>query len=313
MSRRTRRTAGDLVLIGGGEDKVGARAILRAVAERAGERALVVCTLATTEPELAWQQYDRVFAELGVARRAHLTIDEAQDDGDAPAVDGYAERAGGTDVERAALDGRDMPLDAVGVVFFTGGDQMRLTSMLGGTDTLARLRALHRAGITIAGTSAGASAISDAMLIGGASDHSHKIGDLLRMAPGLGFMREVIVDQHFGQRGRVARLLAAVAQNPSHLGIGIDEDTACVVAHRCLSVIGSGAVYVIDGHGATRTNVSEAAAQRTMSISDVRLHVFSHGDRFDLVRRRPLGEAAATPRAARLHVTPAAPRDPERS
>ncbi len=282
LRRRARHSAGDLVLIGGGEDKTHERVILRTVAERVANRTLVVCTLATIEPELAWQQYDRVFADLGVARRAHLSIGDSSDDGD----------------EHVAA------LADVGAVFFTGGDQLRLTSMLGGTRTAARLRALHREGATIAGTSAGASAISDAMLVGVAGDRSHKLGDLLRMAPGLGFMRDVIIDQHFGQRGRVARLLGAVAQNPSHLGLGIDEDTACVVSHRRLSVIGSGAVYVIDGHGATRTNVSEADEQRTMSISDVRLHVFSRGDRFDLARRRPVGEAATpTPRAARLQIT----------
>ncbi len=237
MATRDRQRAGDLVLIGGGEDKVAERHVLRAVADRAGDRTLVVCTLATAEPESAWEQYDKIFAELGVARRAHLTI--------------------GTDVaEPSHAPGR---LDDVGAVFFTGGDQLRLTSMLGGTAAAARLLALHRAGTTIAGTSAGASAASDVMLIGPLRERSHKLGDLLRMAPGLGFIRDVLVDQHFAERGRVARLLAAVAQNPSHLGIGIDEDTACIIrARRRLSVVGSGAVYVIDGHGATRTNVSES-------------------------------------------------------
>jgi cyanophycinase len=286
MAARERRRPGDLVLIGGGEDKLAERHVLRAVAERVGDRTLLICTLATMEPDVAWRQYDAIFDDLGVVRRAHLTIDSEVDDAD----DG----AGG--------------LDDVGAVFFTGGDQLRLTSMLGGSTTAARLLSLHRAGTTIAGTSAGASAVSDIMLIGVAGDQSHKLGDLLRMAPGLGFIRDVIVDQHFAQRGRVARLLGAVAQNPSHLGIGIDEDTACIVESRRLAVIGSGAVFVIDGHGATRTNVSETDEQRTMSICDVRLHVLCRGDGFDLETRRPLGDAAAgTPCAARLHVATRSP------
>jgi cyanophycinase len=257
--------SGDLLLIGGREDKLAEREVLRAVADRVGDGTLVICTLATREPDPAWQEYARVFAELGVARRAHLTIGR---DGE----DAEHETAG---------------LDRASVVFFTGGDQLRLTSMLAGTATGARLLALHRQGVTIAGTSAGASVVSDAMLVGVAG-RSHKLGDLLRMAPGLGFIRDVIVDQHFAQRGRIARLLGAVAQNPGHLGLGIDEDTACVIAGDRLSIIGAGALYVVDAHGATQTNVSEGDDQRVVTISDVRLHVLARGDAFDLATRRPL-------------------------
>jgi cyanophycinase len=276
---------GDLVLIGGAEDKVAERHILRAVAERVGaNKTLVVCTLATSQPDRAWQEYDRIFTELGVRRRAHLTIGPR--DGE------------GADAEHEAIG-----LELAGAVFFTGGDQLRLTSMLAGTATGARLLCLHRQGVTIAGTSAGASVVSDTMLVGMSRDRSHKLGDLLRMAPGLGFIRDVIVDQHFAQRGRIGRLLGAVAQNPGHLGLGIDEDTACVVSRGRLSVIGAGALYVIDAHAATQTNVSEDDDQRVVAISDVRLHVLARGDRFDLTTRRPCTDVAGgSPRAARLQM-----------
>jgi len=128
--------------------------------------------------------------------------------------------------------------------------------------------------------------MSETMLVKGTSGESHKIGDL-HMAPGLGFVRDVIIDQHFAERGRFGRLFGAVAHNPRELGIGIDEDTALVLQGDRFEVIGNGCVYVVDGAGVTHSNIAEARPDRALSMYDVRLHVLSSGDAFDIVRRRP--------------------------
>jgi len=108
------------------------------------------------------------------------------------------------------------------------------------------------------------------------------------MSPGLGLVRNVIIDQHFAERGRFGRLLGAVAHNPRVLGVGIDEDTAAVVEGDCFKVIGSGAVYVVDGTDVSYCNVAEARSDRALSMHDVRVHVLSDGDSFDLQARRPV-------------------------
>jgi cyanophycinase len=108
------------------------------------------------------------------------------------------------------------------------------------------------------------------------------------MAPGMGLVRNVIIDQHFAERGRFGRLCGAVAHNPRVLGMGIDEDTAAVLEDDCFTVIGSGAVYVVDGSGVTSSNVAEARPERVLSMHNVNVHVLGTGDRFDLRERRPI-------------------------
>jgi cyanophycinase len=178
-------------------------------------------------------------------------------------------------------------LDGATGVFFTGGDQLRITSQMGDTPVMSRILDIYRKGGVIAGTSAGASAMCETMLVKGTSRESYRIGDLY-MAPGLGLIQDVIIDQHFAERGRMGRLLGAVAQNPRMLGIGIDEDTAISVENgEEFRVLGSGAVSVVDGEGVTYSNIAEEREDRALSIYDVKLHILSHGDSFDLLRRRP--------------------------
>jgi cyanophycinase len=171
-------------------------------------------------------------------------------------------------------------------VFFTGGDQLRIVSQIGDTRLDALVRDLHQRGGVVAGTSAGASAQSDTMLVAGSGRESHRIGDL-HMVPGLGLIPNVIIDQHFAERGRIGRLLGAVAHNPRMLGIGIDEDTAIVVEGDSMTVIGSGGVTIIDAASVTRSNIAEAKPDRVLSMHDVRLHALSAGDCFHLSTRRP--------------------------
>lgn len=129
--------------------------------------------------------------------------------------------------------------------------------------------------------------MSETMLVGGTSAVSHRIGDL-HMAQGLGLVRNVIIDQHFSERGRIGRLLGAVAHNPRVIGIGIDEDTAIVVEGETFTVLGSGGVTIVDAGRVTRSNIAEARPDRVLSIHNVTLHGLSAGDRFDLAIRRPI-------------------------
>src|SRR3954471_13465549 len=257
---------GPLVIIGGHEDKEGDKEILGEIARHLDGGRLVIATVASHEPEGYFPPYERAFAALGINGLQELYVNE---------------RAETVRPETLAI------LDGAAGGFFTGGDQLRISSQLGDTPIEKRVREIHEAGGVIAGTSAGASAMSDTMLVKGTSSESHRIGDV-RLAPGLGLIRNVIIDQHFAERGRIGRLLGAVAQNPRQLGIGIDEDTAIVVEKNRFRVIGSGAVYIVDCNGVTHCNIAEASPDRALSVYDVRLHVLSAGERFDLVARRPV-------------------------
>jgi cyanophycinase len=126
------------------------------------------------------------------------------------------------------------------------------------------------------------------MMISGESDSSPKMSHALRMAPGFGLIKHLVIDQHFAERGRMGRLLAAVAQNPASLGLGIDENTAVVAERQRLRVIGEGSVYVVDASGVTYSSIAEAEPDRPLSLHDIKIHLLSAGDKYDLKQRRPL-------------------------
>jgi|tagenome__1003787_1003787.scaffolds.fasta_scaffold20930689_1 cyanophycinase len=263
--QETQPGQGTLIIIGGGEDKEGDRVILREVARRLNGGKLVLATVASHEPEGYFEAYQRAFADLGVTDLTELYV---------------RDRAETLDPEKLRS------FDGAAGVFFSGGDQLRIASQIGDTPVEQRVRQIYDRGGLVAGTSAGASVMSDTMLVKGSSGESHRIGDL-HMAPGLGLVRDVIIDQHFAERGRFGRLFGAVAHNPRELGLGIDENTAIILAGDRFEVIGSGCVYVIDGAGVTHSNIAEARPERALSMYDVRLHVLSSGDIFVLARRRP--------------------------
>ena len=260
---------GPLLIIGGHEDKEGDRAILETLAGLVKGGKLVIATIASHEPEGYFDSYKAAFAPLGQTDLVELYVEERSDSD--------------TQAALATLDG------AAGV-FFTGGDQLRISSQIGDTAIEKRIREIHANGGVIAGTSAGASVMSETMLVKGPGSESYRIGEV-HMAPGLGLIRDVIIDQHFAERGRYGRLMGAVAHNPRLLGVGIDEDTALLVRGGVGEVLGVGAVYVVDGEGATHSNVAEAEAEAALSIHDVRMHVLSSGDAFDFSTRRPRAAA----------------------
>lgn len=263
--------AGTLVIIGGHEDREGEKVILREVADRAGRKRVVVVTTASEVPDELFPEYQKAFTDLGVKEIVHVH---------------------GINREDHLSEEAAAPLRHAGAVFLTGGDQLRLTSQLGGTPVVEAMKRVFADGGVIAGTSAGASALSDTMMVSGEGEAAPKLGEALRLAPGLGLLPGVIIDQHFAARGRMGRLLAAVAQNPASLGVGIDEDTAVVVERSRFRVVGAGGVYVFDAAAATFSNVAEADADETLSVHDVTLHALRAGDRFDLNPRRPFRPAA---------------------
>ena len=293
---------GTLIIVGGHEDKEGDQLILKALATRAGGGRLVVATVASQVPDELWGDYEPLFRELGVRDVVHLDVQSRQD---------------------AQQEDRLRLLDGATAVFFTGGDQLKITSQLGDSPLYERIRQIYIEGGTVAGTSAGASVMAETMLVSGDSSASPRIGTGVRMAPGLGLFPGVIVDQHFAQRGRVGRLVAAVAQNPRILGVGIDEDTAIVCEpDGCFKVIGQGAVYVLDGSRVTYSNLTEEDSDRALSTYDVRLHMLTMGDEFDLATRTPrnrpaeevereiVEEAKPAPRPGKAAKAPRTPRRP---
>ena len=262
----TRAPSGALFVIGGAEDREDTKVILSHFAERIGSGKLVISTLASGYADEVWEVYQKLFSSMGVKRVDHLCMDHRDETSEDPRL--------------------DMLADAK-AVFFTGGDQLKITTRLGGTALLERIEEIYRRGGVVGGTSAGATAIGEMMLVGSPHEGICKLSDI-QMTPGLGLVKNMIIDQHFSERGRIRRLLGAVAQNPRMLGIGIDEDTAIVVeSDGTFYALGSGAVYIVDGHDLSYTNISEASFSRAMSVFDVKLHVLSNGDCFDMRSRHP--------------------------
>lgn len=262
--------SGPLLIIGGHEDKEGDRAILKTLASLLNGGKLVIATIASKEPEGYFDSYREAFSGLGLSDMVELYVQERSDSSD-----------------QAALS----ILDNAAGVFFSGGDQLRISSQIGDTPIEKRILEIHANGGVIAGTSAGASVMSETMLVKGPGQESYRIGEV-HMAPGLGLIRDVIIDQHFAERGRYGRLMGAVAHNPRLLGVGIDEDTALMVRGGTGEVLGAGAVYIFDGAEATHSNVAEARAECALSIHDVRMHVLSSGDAYDFSTRRPRSPAS---------------------
>ncbi|MDA8440808.1 MAG: cyanophycinase [Peptococcaceae bacterium] len=258
---------GNLMVIGGAEDKAGECKILKQFIECAEHGNIVVMTSATEKPEQVGKDYAEIFMRLGAAKVEVLDIPNRQIANQARICEALNQAQG---------------------IFFTGGDQLKITGILGGTMADTVLHSRYAAGTIIAGTSAGASVMSSTMIVGGASDET-PAKDALSMAPGMGLIGDVVIDQHFAQRGRIGRLLSAVAQNPHYLGIGIDEDTAVLIDEMgCFRVIGSQTVTVVDGQPIAFTNVSETGTRHPLALFNVVLHVLPAEFSFDLRQRRPI-------------------------
>jgi cyanophycinase len=259
---------GHLLIIGGAEEKLRQRQILSRFASLAGgnEGRVAIVSTASSLGDEATELYRSLFNQLGIPEVIGLrpiTREEAND----PAL-------------AAELH------DVTGI-FMTGGNQLRLSSVIGGTALGRMIIERHRHGAIVAGTSAGASAISSHMVAFGTSGTTPK-QRMTQMSAGLGLLPGVIIDQHFEQRNRIGRLLALIAQSPALLGMGVDEDTAALVnPSGQMEVIGKGSVTILDP-AKLETDAYEAKRHRPIMISGVILHSLPHGYRFDLRKRRLL-------------------------
>lgn len=267
---RGERRIGRLLVIGGNEDKnEDSMVILPHFVKMCGGKRARILVCGTPSEEVAEKErtYRKLFEKIGVAEVMEPDVTRRLDGDDDEIV---------TMVRRATG------------VFFTGGDQLRLTAIVAGTPFGNEIR--HRVfneGLIAGGTSAGAAAMSSTMIISGSSKGTVRRSDV-RLAPGLGYWRDTVVDTHFAQRGRVSRLLVIFAHNPQVLGVGIDEDTAIEVQPGVrFDVIGNGAVFVFDGT-VTHSNAPQAADDEVIAMTDSLMHVLPAGYGFDLQKKRPI-------------------------
>lgn len=269
------RRLGRLLAIGGHEVRSATGEILRHFVELAGGAGnahVLICSAAMDDGHDALREYQRVFEALGAGTTTEPLFERPRGDSD------------------ALLE----CLDRCTAVFFTGGDQLQLTANMAGTRFGEAIRAqLQTRGLIVAGTSAGAAAMSSTMIVGGPSEGTVRRADV-DLAPGLGYWREATIDTHFSQRGRVSRLLTLLAENPQVLGVGLDENTAVVVTPgRGFRVLGTGIATVFDGR-VKHTNAAEVGRDEPLALFGARLHVLPREYGFDLVRREPI-----LPRATR--------------
>jgi cyanophycinase len=260
---------GALMPIGGAEDKMKARRILSSFLGLAGgaEARIAVIPAASTQAGRVGDLYHALFCDLGASAVEIIHVDSRTD-----AHDG----------------GRVAALAQMSAIFLTGGNQLRLSTLLGGTPVGRAIQQHNRTGCVVAGTSAGAAILSEHMIAFGRNGES-PAQRMVQLAPGLGLTNHVIIDQHFQQRGRIGRLMTAVAYNPSLIGLGIDEDTAAIIdEHYMLQIVGRGSITVVDGSELSYTNLDQAQRHAAVAITDLRVHVLTEGLRYDLTNRRPM-------------------------
>ncbi len=266
--KKNGHTRGYVIPIGGAEERTGAQRVLKRFVRLCGGRKanIVVIPTASNLPDTG-EKYIEIFNKIGVSDVVSLPINE-----------------------RAETDRQDYldHLEQADGIFITGGNQLRLSTILGGTEVAKKIRRLNAKGIHVAGTSAGAAIMPEHMIAGGDAG-AMPSGDGVNLAPGLGLTNALLIDQHFSQRHRLGRLLTAISYNPFMLGIGIDEDTAIFIdPEHSFEVVGSGAVTVIDPVHLSYSSMSKASKKDALSMLDLKLHILSKGCTFDIVARKPL-------------------------
>jgi cyanophycinase len=258
---------GYIIPIGGAEDKVQGKQILSRFLELAGGKKARIAIIPTASRlDDTGDRYKKIFEEMG-AKGKVIAIRER------------------TDTEKEEY--RSILEDATGI-FMTGGNQLRLSTILGGTRIATQIRRKNANGIPVAGTSAGAAFISEHMIAFG-QEGSTPIAGKVTLAPGLGLSNRVIVDQHFRQRDRLGRLMTALAYNPFVQGIGLDEDTAAFINDKNeIEVVGEGALTIVDVADLEYSSMASAREGDTVELIGVKLHVLSHGARYNLVTRKAI-------------------------
>lgn len=265
---------GWIIPIGGAEDKETRRRILKRFVQLAGGRDSDIVIIPTAS-RLAdtGARYEDLFERLECGRATSLAIN-ARADGDNEAFLRAIEGASG--------------------VFFTGGNQLRISTIIGGTPVARLIRERNARGMHVAGTSAGASILSEHMIAFGKEGSSPRAGSV-RLAPGLGLTNRFIIDQHFRQRDRLGRLVAALAYNPFAIGIGLDEDTAAFIGpDDTVEVEGSGGVTVVDAGALTFSSMAEASQSQAVCLLGLTVHILVAGATYNLHTRQASPGSLAT-------------------
>ncbi len=259
-------TRGWIVPIGGAENKENDRHILeRFVRVSGGEAANIVVIPTASRMHETGPRYERLFSELGAAEVATMDFDTRRDCNE---------------------PGRLKRLEEATGIFFTGGNQLRLTTLLGGTPVAKLIRVRNARGVAVGGTSAGASILSEHMIAFG-DEGSAVVSGSVRLAPGLGLSNRFIVDQHFRERDRLGRLITALAYNPFAIGIGLDEDTAAFVGpDETIEVEGSGGVTVVDASDVSYSSIGEVSEGQPVCVLGLRVHILTAGATFNLHTRQ---------------------------
>jgi len=258
-------TRGWIIPIGGAENKENDRHILeRFVRVSGGEQADIVVIPTASRMHETGPRYEQLFRSIGAERVTVMDFDTRRD---------------------CQETGRLRRLEEASGIFFTGGNQLRLTTLLGGTPVAKLIRQRNAHGVTVGGTSAGASILSEHMIAFG-DEGSAVVSGSVRLAPGLGLTNRFIIDQHFRQRDRLGRLLTALAYNPFAVGIGLDEDTAAFIGpDETVEVEGSGGVTIVDGADVSYSSMGEVAEGQPVCMLGLRLHVLVAGATFNLHTR----------------------------
>jgi cyanophycinase len=253
---------GWIIPIGGAENKENDRRILERFVHASGDaRADIVVIPTASRMHETGPRYEQLFHELGAARVTVMDFDTRRD---------CQER------------GRLERIEQASGIFFTGGNQLRLTTLLGGTPVAKLIRLRNAHGVTVGGTSAGASILSEHMIASG-DEGSAMVAGSVRLAPGLGLTNRFIIDQHFRQRDRIGRLLTALAYNPFAVGIGLDEDTAAFIGpDDLIEVEGSGGVTIVDPSEVNFSSIDAVVEGQPVCMLGLKLHMLVAGATFDL-------------------------------
>ncbi len=257
---------GWIVPIGGAEEKEhDARILSRFVTLCGGDQADIVVIPTASKLADTGSRYEEIFSSLGAGRVTAIDFDTRRDTNEASRLERISEATG---------------------IFFTGGNQLRISTMLGGTPVAKLIRLQNAAGVHVGGTSAGAGILSEHMIAFGKEGSSPTAGSV-RLAPGLGLTNRFVIDQHFRQRDRLGRLLAALAYNPFAVGIGLDEDTAAFIGpDNTLEVEGSGSVTVVDASEMEFSSMDQVGEDEPVCLLGLRVHILVAGTTFNLHTRR---------------------------
>ena len=259
-----------ILVIGGAEDKVHGKEILQKFFDRSGglDAKIGIIPSASREPAIIGERYFQIFEEMGAKEIKVLDVRDR-------------DRGNDRDYLRFAED-------CTGI-FLTGGDQLRLCGLLAETPLMNRIiERVNKREISLAGTSAGAAVMGHQMISGGSSGECPN-RSLVDMAMGFGIIPEVLIDQHFYNRNRLARLFSAISAHPNLLGVGIDEDTCAMFeSDGTIRVLGCGTVTIVDASEISYNNREQVQGHEPIGMHNIRLHLLNYGDRYDLHNNQPI-------------------------